>query len=109
MTSLFGVHGSFTAHAGRGDELTAILLEAADALGGEDDCLLYVVSRSPDDAETVWVTEAWTDRAAHAASLQQPATRALIARARPLIAGIMGALELRPVGGKGLDAGGAAR
>jgi quinol monooxygenase YgiN len=102
MTALYGLHGSFLAHPGRGDQLTAILLEAADALGADDSCRLYLVHRSLDDPDTVWVTEAWTDREAHAASLEDDATRALIARAMPLIAGVPESAELRTVGGKGV-------
>ena len=102
MEELFGLHGSFRAQPGRGEELAAILIEAARGLQGDDACRLYVVHRSVDDPDTVWVTEAWTDRAAHDASLEDPAARELIARARPLIAGMGGHTELRTLGGKGL-------
>jgi quinol monooxygenase YgiN len=102
MTENFGMHVRFTAQPGQGDALAAILLEAADALGAVGACRLYVISRSPDDLDTVWVTEAWTDAEAHAASLQDEATRALIARAMPLIAGRPEATRLLPAGGKGL-------
>jgi quinol monooxygenase YgiN len=37
---------------------TTTMLEAAEALRADDACLLYVVSRQPDDPEAVWVTEA---------------------------------------------------
>jgi quinol monooxygenase YgiN len=94
------MHGHFTAQPGQGDALAAILLEAADALRANDDCLLYVVSR--ENAQTIWVTEAWTDRAAHDASLDDPAAKDQIARARPLIAGMGGRAEFEPLGGKGL-------
>jgi hypothetical protein len=36
----------FTAHSGHGEELAAVLLEAADGLAGVDACRLYLVSRS---------------------------------------------------------------
>ncbi|HEX7255595.1 MAG TPA: antibiotic biosynthesis monooxygenase [Gaiellaceae bacterium] len=103
MSELFGLHGRLLAREGGGDELEAILLEAAEALNANRDCLLYVVSRQPDDPEAVWVTEAWTSREAHRASLEDPATRALIQRAMPLIAEPPSrGTELRPVAGKGL-------
>lgn len=105
MTDAYGMHVKFTAAAGQGDALAAILLEAADGIEADDACLLYVVSRSPAEADTVWVTEAWTSREAHDASLEDPAARALIARAMPLIAGPPEADELRPVGGKGVSLG----
>jgi quinol monooxygenase YgiN len=99
----FGLHGRLLAQPGKGDELEAILLEAAETLDADNDCLLYVVSRQPDNPEAVWVTEAWTSREAHRASLESEATRALIQRAMPLIAELPErSIELRPVGGKGL-------
>jgi quinol monooxygenase YgiN len=104
VSELFGLHGRLRAPPGRGDELEAILLEAAEALQANDDCLLYVISRQSDDPDAVWVTEAWRSRDAHRASLEDEATRALIHRARPLVAELPDrSVELRPIGGKGLD------
>ena len=99
---MFGMHGCINAHPGQGDALAAILLEAAAAAESDDSCLLYFVSRSFEDDDAIWVTEAWTDRAAHDAALANEDTKAMIARARPLIAGFSGDSEFRPVGGKGL-------
>ncbi len=101
MNTLYGLHGHFTAQPGSGDALTEILLAAAEGMRGNEACLLYVVSRPPEDVDVIWVTEVWTDKEAHAASLQDENVQAAIARARPLIAGISGT-ELRPVGGKGI-------
>jgi quinol monooxygenase YgiN len=97
---MFGMHGCFKAQPGKGGELAAILLEAADSLRGNEACLLYVVSR--EDADTIWVTEAWTDRDAHDASLDVPGAKDQIARAMPLIAGMEGRAEFEPLGGKGV-------
>jgi quinol monooxygenase YgiN len=94
------MHGRFRAQPGRGDELAAILLEAAESLRANDACLLYVVGR--EDADTIWVTEAWTDRAAHDASLDAPGAKEQIARAMPLIEGIDSRAEFTPLGGKGV-------
>ncbi len=98
---MFGMHGYFKAQPGKGEELAAILLEAAEALRSNDACLLYVVSRG-EDADTIWVSEAWTDREAHDASLDHPAARDQITRARPLIASMDGRAEFTPLGGKGV-------
>jgi quinol monooxygenase YgiN len=98
----YGMHVTFTAQSGRGDELAAILLEAAAGTEADSACLLYVVSRSPADPETVYVTEAWTSREAHDGSLEDEATRALIGRAMPLMARPPDAVTLAPAGGKGL-------
>jgi quinol monooxygenase YgiN len=95
------MHGYFKAQPGQGEALAAILLEAADALRADDSCLLYVVSRG-EDADTIWVSEAWKDREAHDASLRAPGVPEMIARARPLIAGMDGRAEFTPLGGKGV-------
>lgn len=95
------MHGYFKAQPGQGEALAAILLEAAGALRADDSCLLYVVSRG-EDADTIWVSEVWTDREAHDASLRAPGVPETIARARPLIAGMDGRAEFTPLGGKGV-------
>ena len=42
------MHVEFTALPGRAEELESMLLEAAEATRSDDECLLYVISRSPD-------------------------------------------------------------
>jgi quinol monooxygenase YgiN len=96
------MHGRMVTHPGRGDELAAILREAAAALEANPDCRLFVVSRSLDGEDSVWVTEVWTDRAAHAASLEDERAKATISRGRPLIAAFADRAEFRPEGGKGI-------
>jgi len=98
---MFGMHGAFKAQPGKAEELAGILLEAAEGLRADERCLLYIVSRQGDD--TVWVTEAWSDREAHDASLRAPGVPEMIARAQPLIAGTEGRAEFEPLGGKGLQ------
>jgi quinol monooxygenase YgiN len=102
MEDAYGMHVRFTARPGQGDALAELLLEAADGVRAIDACRLYLVSRSREDRDAVWVTEAWTSRAAHDASLEDEAARALIGRAMPLLAGPPQATELLPLGGKGL-------
>lgn len=102
MSETYGMHVEFTAQPGRGDELEALLLEAAEGTAAVEDCLLYVVSRSIEQADVVTVTEGWRSEAAHGKSLKDPEVRALIERAMPLMAAPPKASRLRPVGGKGL-------
>ncbi|MPV36439.1 putative quinol monooxygenase [Georgenia subflava] len=99
----YGLFGKLTAQPGRRDELVEILTGAAAALEADPGCLHYVVATSaePDD---IWVWEAWTDKAAHDASLEPPEVREVITRAMPLIAGMSGSTEVDIVGGKGLPA-----
>lgn len=103
MTERYGLHGSLRAKTGQGDALADLLLEAAASLNSNTDCILYLVSRAPDDNEVVLVTEVWTSREAHDASLQDAAVKALIQRGMPLIADMPTSTEFVPAGGKGLD------
>ncbi len=90
------------AKPGQRDALIALLLEASRGapMAG---CRLYIVSEIPADPDAIAITEVWDDRASHQASLQLESVRVLIAKARPLIAAMERPVELRPVGGQGLD------
>jgi quinol monooxygenase YgiN len=96
---MHGLIGKMRAVAGQRDALIAILLEGT---GGMPGCLSYVVAKDPADADAIWITEVWDNKASHAASLQLPQVRAAIARARLLIAGFDSGQETIPVGGVGL-------
>src|SRR5262245_50327963 len=82
--AMHGLIGKMRAQPGQRDALLAILLEGT---GGMPGCLSYVIAKDPVDADALWITEVWDSRASHQASLQLPAVRAAIQRARPLIAG----------------------
>ncbi|HTU12918.1 MAG TPA: putative quinol monooxygenase [Allosphingosinicella sp.] len=97
--AMHGLIGKLRARPGQRDALIAILLEGTGTMPG---CLSYVVARDPADADAIWITEVWDSRASHQASLQLPAVRAAIQRARPLIAGFDSGQETVPVGGVGL-------
>jgi len=99
---VYGLQGRFTAQPGKGDELAALLLEAAAALRSHDDCLLYLIGRVPGEPDAVLVYEVWTSSEAHRASLDLESTKEQIARGRPLIAGMSDRVEFEPAGGKGL-------
>ena len=99
---MYGLQGKMLAKPGQRDALLAVLLGASRgaAMPG---CRLYIVSEVPAEPDAIAITEVWDDKAAHDASLQLETVRALIARARPLIASIGDSMELSPVGGQGLD------
>jgi quinol monooxygenase YgiN len=96
---MYGLLGRIKAVAGQRDALIALLLEGTGEMPG---CLSYIVAKDNADADAIWITEVWDSRESHAASLQLPAVRAVIPRARPLIAGFDNRHETEPVGGVGL-------
>ena len=98
-TPMYGLIGQMLVAPGRRDELLAILSEGTGAMPG---CLSYVIAKDPANADALWITEVWTDKDAHAASLKLPAVQAAIAKARPIIAGFPQHFETIPVGGQGL-------
>ncbi len=97
----YGLVGKFTTQPGKRDELVSILAQAADLLQRNQDCIHYLVSTT-EEADAVWVTETWTNKEAHEASLAPADVRALIAQAMPLIAGMSDRTEMQIIGGKGL-------
>lgn len=96
---MYGLIGKMTAKPGQREALVALLLEDVGAMLG---CLSYVVARDPKDDEAIWITEVWSSRDSHRASLELPAVKQAIARAMPLIAGFDSHQETLPVGGHGL-------
>jgi len=98
--AMYGLIGQMKAAPGKRDELVAILSEST---GGMPGCLSYIVAKDATDADALWITEVWTDKDSHAASLKLPAVQAAIAKARPIIAGFGHRFETMPIGGVGLD------
>jgi len=97
--------GTFTAQPGQRDALIDVLLDAARLLGEMDECQVYLVGTVDDEPDAVAVLEVWSDRDAHARSLQDPRVQELIQRGRPLIAGMGQSLQLNAVGGKAPTSG----
>jgi quinol monooxygenase YgiN len=100
--SRFGLCGIMNAQPGQRDALLGLLLEAAGLVADLPGCEVWIVNTMPDDPDAIWVTEVWRSEAEHAASLTNEDVRAIIARARPLIAGFGERFTLEPIGGKGL-------
>ena len=96
---MYGLIGRIKAVAGKRAELAAVLVQEDGSMPG---CLSYIVAEDPDDADALWVTEVWTDAAAHQASLSLPAVQAAIAKGRPLIAGFDSHVVTNVLGGIGL-------
>jgi quinol monooxygenase YgiN len=96
---MYGLIGQMKAAPGKRDDLVAILSESTEGMPG---CLSYIVAKDAADADALWITEVWTDKDSHAASLKLPSVQAAIAKARPIIAGFGHRFETVPVGGVGL-------
>lgn len=96
---MYGLIGQMKAAPGKRDELVAILSESTEGMPG---CLSYIVAKDAADADALWITEVWTDKGSHAASLKLPAVQAAITKARPIIAGFGHRFETTPVAGVGL-------
>jgi 8-oxo-dGTP diphosphatase len=86
--------GKLIAQPGRRGEFLDILKAAARLVIGLPGCRQYAVHADGEDEDAILVYEIWDSKAAHAASLQDERVRALIAQARPLIAGGETTLEL---------------
>jgi quinol monooxygenase YgiN len=93
-------YGKATAHEGRGDELAALLLDAADGLADDAGCELYLVNRQADDRDVVWVTELWRSQADLDASIERIRGSDDVAKAMALTRDF-GVVELELLGGKG--------
>lgn len=96
---MYGLIGQIIARPGERDTLLEAMASSISDLPG---CLSYVLARDPANPDALWITEVWTDKAAHQASLQLPAVQEAIAKARPIIAGFGERFETEPVGGIGL-------
>lgn len=96
---MYGLIGKMTAQLGKRDELVQLLLDGVTEMPG---CLSYILANDPEDANAIWITEAWESKDAHAASLSLPSVKRAIAKARPLIAAMAAVAETAPVGGHGL-------
>lgn len=98
---MYGMQGKFTAHRGKRDDFIQILLRAAHLVGQLPTCHLYTVSEDLADENGILIVEIWDNKPAHDASLQDPAVRALIDEAMPLMAGAPASVEFNVVGGYG--------
>lgn len=95
----FGMQVVMTAHAGKGDELGVIMLRASALVADMPGCEIYIVQQSINDDSKILITEVWTNKEAHQASLLNSQVRELIMQAKPLIADMQHHAAL-PLGGK---------
>ncbi len=99
----YGLFGKLKAKNGKGEELAAILLEAAALIATAKGCHIYIVSKDTQDESCIWVTEVWDNKEDHDNSLKIAGCRELIAQAIPLLDGQPEkGLELEVLGGTGV-------
>lgn len=101
---MYAMTGRFATQPGKRDAFVEVLKRAAELVAPMPGCRLYLVTEDAADESLVVVFEVWDDRNAHDASLKDPAVRALIAEAMPLLSGLPDGNELRVAGGHGLNA-----
>lgn len=97
---MYGIMGQMKTAPGERDVVIGYLLEAIQSMPG---CLSYIVAKDQNDADAIWITEAWDSAESHRASLTLPEVQQAIARVRPLIVGFGERIETVPVGGVGLQ------
>lgn len=101
----YGYIGSMKTTPGHRADVVAILLSGLDGLRRAG-CELYVVSTSDADDVTIWVSEVWSSKEQHDASLQLPETKLAISKAMPMLTGEFTSQGLTVVGGLGVNGGG---
>lgn len=97
--SKYALFGKLTAHPGKREELTKIMLES-ETLKDMEGCIYYILHEAEDNPDDLWITELWESKEAHTASLKNEKVLEIIGRCRHLIAGVS-AIKVRPLGGKG--------
>jgi quinol monooxygenase YgiN len=93
-------YGKAVARQGRGEQLAELLLAAAEELGDDPGCELYLVNRQSGDEDVIWVTELWRSQADLDASLERIRSSDQVAAAMALVDDWQ-TVELDLLGGKG--------
>lgn len=97
-----GRYVRMVARQGQGDALADTLLRVANGMRDAPGCELYLINVSADEADTVWVTEVWADKAASDEALSGDLGEVDISEVMALLSGPPVLVELTPLGGAGL-------
>ena len=90
----YGLIGQMIAQPGQRAALVAALAEGTGTMPGN---IAYLIGEDSANPDAIWIVELWSDKDAHAASLQLPAVQAAIKKGRPLIVGFGQRIEFKPV------------
>jgi quinol monooxygenase YgiN/quercetin dioxygenase-like cupin family protein len=97
-----GRYAKAVAKPGQGDALAAKMVEVAQGLREAPGCRLYVVNRSKDDPDEIWITELWQSQELLDAALTTPEARAGIPAVLDLVQeGGFDRIDLDPLDGVG--------
>ena len=100
MANKYGLYGKLQAQAGKGKELGEILLKAAELVEKAKGCHLYLVGKTADNPDGIYVIEVWDSKEDHDNSLKLPGVRELITQAMPILHGKPEGITLEVLGGK---------
>lgn len=99
---MIGFYTKFKTEEANRDTLVELLTEAATSVETLKECPIYIVNKDHGDPLVTWVTEIWTTKEAHTASLQTDSAKDFISKAMPLLTAKPEQIELLPIAGKGL-------
>ena len=94
IETLYGLIGQMKVAPEKRGEVIAALVKGPRDMPGN---LAYLIAEDAEDPASIWITEVWESKDAHAASLQLPQVQEAIGSARPLITGFGTRVETRPV------------
>jgi quinol monooxygenase YgiN len=98
MSVKHGFHATLTAQPGKADEVVEFLLDAPSL--ANEDCVVFLVSRSASDRDIVYVTEGWSSEEAHGRFFETQEAQELVAKLQTLLVGESVYVDEVPVGGK---------
>ncbi|MFF5256843.1 putative quinol monooxygenase [Streptomyces leeuwenhoekii] len=98
----YAFYAKFTTHPGEQDTLARRFLQVAEALEEFTGCELFAVAVPLEEADAVYVTEAWSSQEAHSAALADERVSAITGQLPGLLAAAPERVTLVPLGGKGL-------
>jgi len=93
-------YAKMVAREGHGEEVADRLLAAAEDLGGDPGCELYLVNRQAGEPDVIWVTELWRSQGDLDASIEKIRGSDEVAAVMALVEGAE-MIELELLGGKG--------
>lgn len=96
---MYGLITRLTAKTGQREALAQLMV---GGLSHRPGCLSYVVSLDPASQNGIWVTEVWTDEAAHKVSLAAPEIKAFTTRGWSMVATMEESIVTEPIGGVAL-------